>query len=100
MRVVCQWHFNQDNVVRHMNTDPLNENLNCDLDSSGYWDNLIPNGYYHASVDGVAKDQLGGTPAIKLTFIIFAGTVPGQTNRTLIEWVFLTEKTKQRQLFF
>jgi hypothetical protein len=85
-----------------------NDDLYFDFDTSKFREEEeitrgcgpIPDGLYHAVVNAVEQDPSGQNPAIKLTFMLLAGTVPNQTYRRLSERLFLTEKGKHRVLLF
>lgn len=86
----------------------FDNDLYCDFDTSNFREEEeltrgcgpIPDGLYHAVVHSVEQDPSGQNPAIKLTFMVLAGTILNQTYRRLCERLFLTQKGKQRVLLF
>jgi hypothetical protein len=67
-----------------VDNDDANDDLYYDFDLSAFREEEeitrgcgpIPDGFYHAVIHAVEQDPSGQNPAIKLTFMLLAGTVP------------------------
>ena len=81
------------------------DDLNFDFNTSevkevkdiGAGGGMLPDGFYHVTVENVEKDHNSATPCLKFTFGIIAGPCKG---RKIFDRLFTTEKNNARVVLF